>query len=456
MDLNATLSDSSSISRRRLLAGALVTGAAGALARVPGARAASSPSSASSRQVSSSFFSDPVINFQLLFVLGAAGYGVAETGEVLATFDRIHARGDTYRAVFDEFLALGRMLRSRGDEQRAAGGVASARSNYLRAACYLDQSLYFTLASAQPTRKHEGAVFREMESAWAGAAATFRPRFEPVRIPFGRTHLPGWLLRPGGKTPRPTVILNNGSDAQNIDMFVYGGSAAIERGWNALIFEGPGQGGNLFLRNLPFIPRWERVITSVVDWLRRQNGVDRRRISVIGQSFGGYLVARAAAFEHRLAGVVTDPGVVDCFGTWRDSLPASMLELLYQGQRKEFNAIWNQLPHELSEAERFRLAKRIEIYGQGDGYEQLQLARKFVLTPELARRIHAPTAVVSPELEQFFPGQPQTLLHWLRGHKALLPFTIAEGAQYHCEPMAPQLRNERALDWLEVNMRPTR
>lgn len=457
------MSSDATISRRRLLAGALAAGSAGALARVPGARAAGAPPGASVPQPTSApqsaitFFEDPAINFELLFTLGAVGYGAAETGEVLATFDRIHARGDSYRAVFDEFLALGRSLRTRGDEQRAAGRVASARSSYLRATSYLDQALFFTLASAQPTRRHEAAVYREMEAAWAAAAELFRPRFERVRIPYGRTQLPGWLLRAGGRTRRPTVILNNGSDAQNIDMYVLGGAAALERGWNALIFEGPGQGANLFLRNIGFRPDWEHVITPIVDWLRHQPGVDPHRISLQGESFAGYLVTRAAAFEHRLAAVAADPGVVDCFVSWREGLPSSLLELLYAGRHREFMAYWNERPSaEIPEAARFSLAKRIEIYPGRDAYEQIQNARKYVLTPQLARRITAPMAVLAPELETFFPDQSQTLYDWLRTRKALLRFTVAEGAQFHCEPMAPQLHNERIFDWLEANARPTR
>jgi hypothetical protein len=450
VDLDAT------ISRRRLLAGALAAGSAGALARVPSARAASAPPTASGQRPASTFFADPAINFQLLFTLGAAGYGAAETGEVLAAFDRIHARGDSYRAVFDEFLALGRTLRSSADEHRAAGRVASARGSYLRAASYLDQALFFTLASTQRTRRHEGAVYREMEAAWAAAAALFRPRFERVRIPYGRTHMPGWLLSPGGRTRRPTIILNNGSDAQNIDMYVLGGAAALERGWNALIFEGPGQGGNLFLRNVAFRPDWEHVITPVVDWLHHQPTVDARRISLTGESFAGYLVPRAAAFEHRLAGVAADPGVVDAFVVWREGLPSSMLELLYAGRRQAFNAIWSEMVAELPEAQRFAIAKRTEIYAGRDAYEKLQSAREYVLTPQIARRLTSPMAALAPELEQFFPGQSQTLYDWLRTRKSLLRFTVAEGAQFHCEPMAPQLHNERIFDWLEANARPVR
>ena len=442
------------LNRRHLLGGALAAGGAAALAGPAGALAAPKGKGAKAKRPATVFFKEEALDFQMLFALGAAGYGASETGEVLAAFDRIHGKGDSYRATFEEFLRLGRQVRERADRDRDAGRAVSARSGYLRAAMYLDQALFFALASGNPTRKHEGALYREMESAWAGAAALFSPRFEPVQIPYGSGRLPGWLLTPGGDVRRPTVILNNGSDAQNIDMYVYGGAAALERGWNALIFEGPGQGANLFLRNQPFVPEWERVITPVVDFLRGHPKVDRRRISLVGQSFGGYLVARAAVSEHRLAGLVPDPGVVDVFSDWRQDLPPSLLGLLASGQRAEFNRIWNGIPKHLPEAKRVGFAKRAEIYGQVDGYEKMKLAQRFVLSREEARRITTPTAILSPELEQFFPGQPETLHGWLDAPSTLIRFTVAEGAEYHCEPMAPQLRNERVFDWLETHAEP--
>ncbi|HEX5713308.1 MAG TPA: alpha/beta hydrolase [Solirubrobacterales bacterium] len=450
----------STLNRRHLLGGALAAGGAAVLAGPAGALAAPKDAKgkgtppgkgANEKRPATVFFKEPALNFQMLFALGAAGYGASETGEVLATFDRVHGKGDTYRATFEEFQRLGRQVRRRADRDRDAGRTVSARSGYLRAAMYLDQALFYVLASSRPTRAHEGALYREMESAWAGAAALFDPAFEPVEIAWSGGKLPGWFLSPGGDTRRPTVILNTGSDAQTIDMYVYGGAAALERGWNALIFEGPGQGANLFLRNQAFIPEWEKVITPVVDFLRAHPKVDRDRISLVGQSFGGYLTARAAVHEHRLAGLVPDPGVVDVFSDWRQELPPALLELLAAGRRAEFNRIWNGIPKELPEAKRVGLAKRAEIYGQVDGFEKMKLAQRFVLSREEARRITTPTAILSPELEQFFPGQPETLHGWLQAPSTLIRFTVAEGAEYHCEPMAPQLRNERVFDWLETH-----
>jgi dienelactone hydrolase len=452
------MDDRSTISRRGLLAGAVAAGAAGALAGVPGVATATEPGDAkkTAKRPAATFFHEPALNFEMLFALGAAGYGAAEVGEVLSTFDRIHGKGDSLRAVFEEFHRLGRQLRQRADRERAAGRRDSARLCYLRAAMYFDQALFYTLASKQPTRHHEGAVYREMEGAWASAGALFRPRFEPVRIPWAGGKLPGWFLS-AGKGRRPTVILNNGSDAQNIDMYVFGGAAALERGWNALIFEGPGQGSNLFLRNQPFVPDWERVITPLVSWLRARHDVDRRRICLVGQSYGGYLTARAAATEHRLAALVADPGVYDCFIDWSQSL-GPLLGLLNSGAKDEFNQIWQkEVVAKANEYERVGLAKRLEIYGNGSTYDQLKLAQKFQLDQATARRIAAPTALLSPELEQFFPGQPQTMHKWIGPHRStLIKFTVAEGGEYHCEPMAPQLRNERVFDWLETHARAPR
>jgi dienelactone hydrolase len=446
-----------SLSRRGLLGGALAAGATGALVGVPGlATGATKAGSGSKKEKrpATVFFKDEALNFQMLFALGGAGYGASEVGEVLATFDRIHAKGDTYRATYEEFLRLGRQTRGRADKEGAAGRAESARSSYLRAAMYLDQALFFTLASKTPTRHQEGVVYSEMEAAFAKAAALFRPRFEPVRIPWSGGTMPGWMLSPGGPGRRPTVILNNGSDAQNIDMYVYGGGAALARGWNALILEGPGQGSNLFLRSQVFIPDWERVIIPVVDFLRARPEVDGRRISLIGQSFGGFLTARAAAHEHRLAGLVPDPGVHSPFLDWQKELPPSLLKLLGEEKAQEFDAIWREIPSQLSEADAFGIAKRSEIYGNGGGYERMSNASRFVMQRAEARQITAPTAICSPELENFFPGQPETMHKWLGARSTLLNFTVAEGAEYHCEPMAPQLRNERVFDWLETNAKP--
>src|SRR6201996_1782705 len=202
------------LSRRGLLAGAAAAGAAASLARVPFA-AATEPGDATKTRTfpASTFFKEPALNFEMLFVVAAAAYGAAEIGETLAAFDRIKGKKERLASVYDEFLRLGRQCRRRGDEDLKAGRPAAARSNYLRSAMYLDQSLFYVLATKEPTRKHEGRAYSEMNASWSRAMALLEPAAQQVKIPFEGYHLPAWLLTPEGKGERPTIILNNGSDA---------------------------------------------------------------------------------------------------------------------------------------------------------------------------------------------------------------------------------------------------
>jgi hypothetical protein len=450
----------SELTRRGAVLGALVgsLGGAGLAAPVAAAASAAASSSTAGSPSATQFFADPEINLQILFAMGGAAYGASELGEMLTAVDEIRKRGSSYRAVYETFIALGRRLRQRGDDAARRGRKVTARDSYLRAAMYLDQALFFTLASTMPTRAYEGRVYREMEGCFANAGARFDPAWKQVAIPYGRRTLPGWLLTPPGpRIRRPTVILNNGSDGQNIDSFVYGGAAALQRGWNALIFEGPGQGANLFLHNIFFLPQWERVITPVVSWLRGRPEVDRRRIILSSQSFGGLLVLRAAAYEHRLAAVISDPGVHDAFVDWTPVLrQAQVLTFLLEGKRQQFDPYWNGFYPHVPAADKFTIAKRSEIYGNGSFYERMRNARLFKLSKPMVRRITAPTVVASPDAEASFPGQPKTVYEWLHpSRRALIRFTAAEGAQLHCEPMAPTLRNDTLLDWVEANLRPT-
>jgi dienelactone hydrolase len=75
--------------------------------------------------------------------------------------------------------------------------------------------------------------------------------------------------------------------------------------------DGPGQGAALYRQSLSLRPDWERVVSPVVDYALSRDDVDPKRIAIYGASMGGYMVARAAAFEHRIVAAITDPGVWD-------------------------------------------------------------------------------------------------------------------------------------------------
>jgi hypothetical protein len=404
------------------------------------------------------------LDFDTLFAFGGTGYGSAEFGELVRAVDQINAAGASYQTYYDTFLALARHTAAQGNQELAAGHRSSARSAYLRAASYYDLALYFILGTT--ARAQEAGAYAAMQRCWQQASQLFDPPFEPVKIPYGGSWMPGYLLRPDNRpVRRPTVILNNGEDAQNIRMWAFGGAAALERGYNALIFEGPGQGSMLFDRQIPFRPDWEKVITPVVDYLRSRPEVDPSRIVLSGSSLGGELVVRAAAFEHRLAALVADPGFLSVWLSWQTNL-AAITSLFTQGlSKQQINAAWQQkIVPTLDAGDRFNLAKITEGYGRPyllaaragqvftDLYDLGTTLMNFTVAG-VASQVTAPTLVTAYDGDQLVvpaSSQGTELYKLLRGTKQFHQFTAAEGADQHCAPMAPQTRNQAVYDWLDA------
>jgi dienelactone hydrolase len=71
---------------------------------------------------------------------------------------------------------------------------------------------------------------------------------------------------------------------------------------------------------LPFRSDWEKVVTPIADWLYQLPDVDSSHIALAGWSFGGELVARAAAHERRLAAVCSDPGMLSTWLGWSEEV----------------------------------------------------------------------------------------------------------------------------------------
>jgi Esterase FrsA-like len=433
---------------------AVALGAAGTVVGVGGTGGTGKATAAT--QPPFQLFAQSDLNFETLFTLGSAGYGCSEVGEVVTTVNRINAAGASYQAYYDNFAAMARNVEAIADRELAAGHLASARSAYLRAASYYDACLFFVLGTTSHAREVD--VYAVMQRCWDRATQLFDPPFERVRIPYGRTWMPGYLLRPDTRRiRRPTVILNNGSDAQNVDLYAFGGAAALERGYNALIFEGPGQGSMLFEREIPFRADWEHVVTPIVDYLQERPDVDPRRIAITGWSLCGESVIRAAAFEHRLAAVVADPGVIDAWRSW----PKQIRQLFAPGATEEqVNAEWAVAIAHLDAMDRFTLMKRAELYARqfllagraGRVFTNLWLLGTLLMqlnVIKVASLVTSPTLITQYELDQLAVNQAKPVYERLRSPKAFHYFTSAHGAEYHDAPMAPQTRNQVVFDWLD-------
>lgn len=405
-------------------------------------------------------FENTEMNFQTLFALGFAGQ-VTVAGEVLSVVAQANAAkgGASYQSVFDAFVAMGNLVSEQAVESVKKRHTFTARSQFLRAAKYYAEALYWVLGTSTPDAEEQ--TYSVMDSAYRNAISLFdRPaEFSEVAYEGGSHPMPVWFFpATSGGGRRPTIIINNGSDGQAVDLLAEGGLSALERGYNVVIFEGPGQGSQLFVHNIAFRHDWEKVLGPIIDEVSKRRDVDNSKIAVRGISFGGLLAPRAAAFDDRIAALIADPGSTS---TWLDY--PEFVRNTAKGSRDEVNDAWNKGIYPGADpAQKFTLKKSLEIFTPEahdqvkaggyptDWYELSRVIEKYDLLG-VAEKITAPTLVTQYEADTAFKDEGAELYEMLTRSKSrkFVEFTSVQGVQYHCGPMAPQVSNETCWDWLD-------
>jgi pimeloyl-ACP methyl ester carboxylesterase len=145
------------------------------------------------------------------------------------------------------------------------------------------------------------------------AMTLVEPPGEKLDVPYEHTTQPAYFLRAPGHANevRPLIIVSGGWDSTYVENCLGIGVAALRRGYHVLLHDGPGQGRLLVDEGLRLRHDWEKVVTPVVDAALAIDVVDPDRIVYESWSLGGYFAPRVAAYEHRLAAIVADPGQLD-------------------------------------------------------------------------------------------------------------------------------------------------
>lgn len=378
--------------------------------------------------------------FETLRVLGQADFGGAEVGEALAAAARIKP-GD-YDSWHDAWYALAERLRADADAAAAAGHQVTARDDYLRASTYYRSAEFFLHGNPDDPRI-DRSYFASVDCfhAYAERAGQTWPylSIEPVQIPYEHTVLYGYLYRPADATeagPKPTMVMHSGYDGAAEEMHFNGAVHGVERGYNVLAFDGPGQPAARHRDGLLFRPDWEHVVGPVLDWLLARPEVDAARTGLLGASLGGLLAPRAAAFEPRLAACVAVDGVYRFGATAEQFSPASP----------------GNPDRPISPTVRWAIDQAKYVMGVRSPEEFVQLTHDYSLAGGIAEQIQCPTLVCEAENDMFFEGQPQELYDHLTAPRELMRFTTAEGAGAHCHTGAQRLAYDRIFDWLDETL----
>jgi pimeloyl-ACP methyl ester carboxylesterase len=392
------------------------------------------------------FPDDPQFWYETQRVLGHAAYGGADTGEVLATAQRITA-GD-YDSWNKEWVAIADRLAGEAERSLEKGRSVSARDGLMRAGSYYRSAEFFLHADpGDPRVKYS---YERSVSCFAEACGLFTPPIEPVSIPYDGTVLHGYFYR-GGPGIRPAIVMHNGFDGSAEEMHYFGAAAAAERGYHVVTFDGPGQPAARHRDGLVFRPDWEYPVGKVLDWLHERPGIDTSRVALLGASMGGLLAARAAAFDRRIAACLAVDGIFDLgviATSYFEGTRAEIEASLRADHAPEVDlAIEQAMAH--NSTARWAITQGCFAMGVDTPRAFLASYLDYSLGGGVAERITCPTLVCEAEEDIFFAGQPEEVYNHLTCPKELLRFSASEGAGAHCHSGAQRLAFGRILNWLE-------
>jgi pimeloyl-ACP methyl ester carboxylesterase len=390
-------------------------------------------------------FRNSLFDGQLRRTIGHGTYGGAELGECLAAAARVASddRDSWYRA----WTLLADRTFAAAESSAAHGHRESARGAFLRASNYYRNAYVFHLEAPLPALVLDG-YRRHREAFRRAAAAMIRP-LEQIVIPFENSALPGYFCALD-VAPRPLVISVGGYDSTAEESFFWNAAASLAHGYHALIFDGPGQGQMLIERNIHFRPDWEKVISAVIDWALGRSEVDTSKIILIGESWGGYLAARAAAQDGRVSLCVLDPAQIGLFRMMlsRLPLPQGLKKQLPQRPRwlvKTLQALMGRMVKQPTAG--WALRRGMLTHGVATPWEYFVDAARYE-QEDMIGKIACPTLVCDAECDDI-SAFSRTFFELLRCEKDYLRFTADEGAGEHCVSGNRSLFHERVFDWLD-------
>jgi pimeloyl-ACP methyl ester carboxylesterase len=393
---------------------------------------------------------DPLLDGQVLRLVGSAPYGGADIGEALNAAASIDETDLT--SWYEAWVSLGDRVSALAVEAQAKGHAESARLAFWRASSYYRNAGLMLMGVPLDPRlvdsnRRQTAAFR------SGSALMDHPP-EVLRIPFEGTTLPGYFFAvDDDPRPRPTAIVFGGYDATVEEQYFFNGAAALARGYNVLAFDGPGQGGVLIDQGLPMRADWGSVVTPVVDYLLTRTDVDPDRIVLIGLSLGGFLAPRAAATEHRLAACIGDCGSYDLYQGFLNLLPPPTRSAFEAGDAEavaQVDEMLNQMAAQPTTG--WSLRRGMLVHDVPTPMAYIEAMKPYTLAG-YAEQITCPTFICNAEGDRVSVSMPQ-LAEALTCEKEFVTFTAAEGAGSHCEAAARLLFHLRAFDWLDAIIHP--
>ncbi|KAL4955325.1 putative hydrolases or acyltransferase [Aspergillus filifer] len=400
----------------------------------------------------STFFS-----MQFIIALQDALSGGADIAPVLGAAK--NTIPDSFESFSHEFYKLANETKAAAQDPQNAYDPVNVRDTWFAASQYFRRADDYIHSNWSDPR---------IDLFWEEQASAFDKGIAALDVPGERVRIPAfvsgsnesfhveaiWFGAPGtsyqGESKkRPTLIVGNGFDAWQEDSYHIFVAPALARGYNAITYEGPGQTTVRRNQDIGFIHTWEDVVTPVVDYIysEKLDVVDEGRLVLLGNSFGGYLAARAAAFEKRLAAAILIGGVWDVYAAYRTQLSEELMGIYEAGNFSEFDETVLSLRGEdrLPVESAWGIDQGLWAFYTRSLSDLFTRVRQYNLE-DVAHLIDIPVFVGDAEFETIWLGQPKKVKEAIGDKATLHVFNGTAG--YHCQSGAGMELARTIFGWL--------
>lgn len=354
---------------------------------------------------------------------------------------------------YKEFNFLATQLHDKAAAIDSAKFPVSAREYYFRSASYHRASNFFLHSNWSDPR---------INSSEVAALADFNSAVDLLPIPPIQESLQGdgfeipIYFFPAKKQEGedceklPTVILQTGYDGSQQALYHGYGRAVLDRGYNYISFEGPGQPTVRREQGLGFIENWWDVVSPVIDWLEKRPDVDTSRISLMGISFGGVLAPRAASKEHRLSAVVAVDGVTNMQKGFLPRFGDDIAELFNSGNKTGFDETLLSIMDDPEYPTSFRwlIAQGLYSFNTQSPFDWFTQIGVINAEKEVLSTVECPVMVYGAEDDSFPLIQAETMRDDLGDLASYYFFKNDVGAGQHCQLGAEEQLAQVTFDWM--------
>ncbi|MGG5372342.1 alpha/beta fold hydrolase [Enterococcus sp. AZ196] len=369
------------------------------------------------------FHEDTAFNFQLnrFYSFGSLDYNtVAEIGAELTDFD----------SWSQLFLDKAEVFHNEG--------------KYIASVTCFRAALFFMLddendAQGQlyKTELYERCM-NEYQAAYRDVDMTY------VRVPFKKDYFPV-LYKCHPAESKGDIVVHGGYDSF-IQEFIPLMQYVYSKGYNVYMFEGFGQGEVLNRCEMKMKPEWELCTKVILDYFNLED------VTLLGVSLGGYLAARAAAYEERIKRVVLYDLIYDFYGAILYRAPEQLQKLINQLMETPSSPKW-QMIDGLMRENKFSLwlfQQGREVFGDIDTLYDYYKAIKKYNTVDISPLIQQDVLILAGA-EDIYTVYLDKQINALSNAKSVTSrvFTKEENASHHCQVGNIQLVLDYITDWID-------